>query len=152
MQISASKQNLARSEKCTKCKNTLLSYLRHCNTLFKGPFYSNICAKYSSDLSIMYYQKCFHVAVLTTNYYTNIALVKCSFGHLFCLIILVLSTKQYEENIKCYLVSNENVEFRVQHYLCFALTVYLFNVSDSRCFYTSLKFHNGFFVPFVAFS
>ena len=42
-----------------------------------------------------------------------------------------------------YLVSNENVEFIVQHYLCFALTVYLLNVSDSRCFYTSLKFHNG---------
>ena len=149
MQISASKQNLARSEKCTKCKNTLLSYLRHCNTLFKGPFYSNICAKYSSDLSIMYYQKCFHVAVLTTNYYTNIALVKYSFGHLFCSIYQENSMRKISN---VYLVSNENVEFRVQHYLCFALTVYLSNVSDSRCFYTSLKFHNGFFVPFVAFS
>ena len=66
-------------------------------------------------------------------------------------------SRHYQQNsmreiLNVYLVRNENVEFRVQHYLCFALTVYLLNVSDSRCFYTSLKFHNGFFVPFVAFS
>ena len=128
MQILASKQNLARSEKCTKCKNTLLSYIRLRNALFEGLFYSNICAKYSSDLCIMYYQKCFHVAVLTTNYYTSIALVKYLFrtfvlfdySHLRYLnICSCYQQNSMKEILNVYLVSNENVEFRVQNYLCF---------------------------------